>query len=128
MQALAERLRAARGEPRRAPAPQEARREGVPGAALADALDRALDLLTSVPAGPSPQVAGMPFSQAGVERLMRTLRERAEGGQGTQGEMAGLALAYLGAQADEPAVAGASIDKLRMLAARARALRFARRR
>jgi hypothetical protein len=83
----------------------------------------AFRMLTQTPADDRGKVAGTPFTVAGVEKLMTLLSERSAAEDAPGAKAAGAALAFIGAgEGDADAIAGASADKLVLLARRVEAL------
>jgi hypothetical protein len=81
----------------------------------------AFRMLTQTPADDRGQVAGTPFTVAGVEKLMTLLSERAAAQDAPGAKAAAAALAFIGAGEGDTNVAGASGDKLVLLARRVEA-------
>lgn len=80
-------------------------------------------VLVRTPADSRGKVPETPFTQAGVERLMKTLKSRSEDNTAPGARVAGGLLKFLSADAGENAVHGASVTKLQKLAEREQQLR-----
>lgn len=106
--------RAAGAGPRAAGGPGE---DGANNAARQRAFQRAYRVLTETPADGSGTVAGTPFTEAGVVRLLEALRTRAANPEGPGGKVASRLLQFLNpAEGETDQVHGASLEKLQRIA------------
>lgn len=79
-------------------------------------IKRVMKMLTDTVDGNGKKIEGTPFTEEGVGRLMAMMTERVQTQSSNGGKMAEKMLAYLSAAGDEPAIHGASLEKIQTIA------------